>query len=261
MKEMSIDNCKMCAANILRIVDQVCKENELDYFVFYGTLLGAVRHKGFIPWDDDIDIIMPRKDYDSLAQVMENNSYGLFFMRPENTSDTIYPHGKMIDTSTELYVHGYKHVDGYGVGIDIFPIDYLSNNRLLRTIKIKYALLLRKLIEHSASTTVEKGSSYYLTIKRYIAFYLTRVLDTNKLINKLNTLNIKNKPSSYYGVAWDRALPKELLFNAKRMPFEDFYVNVPNDSLYFLKELFGDYLKYPPVEEQVPKHHYDAYYK
>lgn len=260
MRSLELDECKMMVANILQRVDQICRKNGLTYFVMYGTLLGVVRHKGFIPWDDDIDIVMPRGDYDTLAKLVDDENY-LRFMRIEETPDTIYPHGKIIDQRTDMYIHGYRHVDGYGIGIDVFPLDYMSDNVIKRNISIKYALLLRKLIEHSACVSVSKSNSLLRQTVKYIVFAITRLMNTQKLIRCLDSINKKNKESHYMGVSWDAAIPIDKLFMPNNMLFEDFEVMVPHDYDYLLKVKYGDYMKLPPESEQVPKHHYDCYIK
>ena len=99
MKRLSVEEYKQIEIEILIKVDKICRENNINYFLFAGTLIGAVRHKGFIPWDDDIDISMLRSDYDKLAYIIQNNDYGLNFIRIEENPDTIYPYGKICDKS------------------------------------------------------------------------------------------------------------------------------------------------------------------
>ena len=260
MRKLGLEECKAFAADILYRVDKICRDNNLTYFVLYGTLLGVVRHNGFIPWDDDIDIVMPREDYDTLAKLVKDDKY-LRFLRIEETKDTIYPHGKMIDTRTEMFIHGYRHVEEYGIGIDIFPLDYMNDNSMIRSFYIKYAFFLRKLVEHSANTSVSKCDSLPRQMARFIVYALTRVMNTQKLIKRLDSLNKHNKKSHYMGVAWDAALPVDKLFEPVDLQFEYFKVMAPKDYDYLLKVKFGNYMKLPPEEEQIPKHHYDCFVK
>ena len=262
MKEtLSLDQVKTIAANILRDVDKLCRENNLTYFVFYGTLLGTVRHKGFIPWDDDIDIIMPRADYNKIIALFKKNIGRLRLICPENDRATIYPHGKIVDTGTDLYIKGFRHVPGYGIGIDVFPIDYMSNDEQINKRRIKRAFLMRRLIGHSAATSIGKASSVTQFLKKSFAFIVSRFINTYSMICQLNSYNRDNGVSNYMGVAWDIPLPVEKLFPPKRLEFEGFTVCGPSDPDYFLTLIFGNYMQLPPIEEQVPKHHYDAFLK
>ncbi|MBP5433109.1 LicD family protein [Ruminococcus sp.] len=260
MRNLELEDVKRIAAGILKRIDKACRENGLTYFVMYGTLLGVVRHKGFIPWDDDIDIVMPRKDFNKLSELFRNDEY-LRFITIENTKDTIYPHGKMVDTRTELYLDTYRHVEGYGIGVDVFPMDYMPDDPKKRKLGIKYALFLRRLIEHSAATSVTKSGSFGRNAARQLAFWATRCLNTQKLIKKLDRLNLKNKKSGYMGSAWDVPFPVNELFDPVDLPFEDFQVMAPKDYDHLLRLKFGNYMKLPPKSEQVPKHHYKCWLK
>lgn len=257
-EQLSLEQVKNIAAKILMETDKICRENNLIYFVFYGTLLGTVRHKGFIPWDDDIDIIMPREDYNKLIALFHNNLGHLCLICPENNKDTIYPHGKIVDTRTELFVKGYRHVPDYGIGIDVFPIDYMLDDETENMKRIKKAFLMRRLIEHSAATSMGKANSFRQQVKKAFAFMASRFVNTYYMICKLNSYNRDNKISSHMGVAWDASLPVDKLFPPQNLEFEGFKVYAPNDPDYFLTLKFGDYMQLPPVEDQVPKHHYKA---
>ena len=128
MKKMNLDDLKNCEFDILCYVDSICRELGLRYTLIGGTLLGAVRHKGFIPWDDDIDISMPRPDYEKFIDYCVSNEsrYRLITNKTEPNWKDIY--AKLIDTKTELHEQltnrfEYKN----GVFIDIFPVDALSD--------------------------------------------------------------------------------------------------------------------------------------
>ena len=99
-KQLTMEEYKQVELGILIKIDKICREHNINYFLYAGTLLGAVRHQGFIPWDDDIDISMLREDYDKLAKIIQNGDYGINFIRIEENPDTIYPYGKICDTTT-----------------------------------------------------------------------------------------------------------------------------------------------------------------
>ena len=130
MKEIGIEELKRIQIGILKHLDAFCNENNLKYFMCGGTLLGAVRHKGFIPWDDDIDIMMKREDYDKLIELYpknDNSNFKLFSYELDKSFP--YPFAKMDDFRTifeEEINDSYK----IGVNIDIFPIDYITEDEL-----------------------------------------------------------------------------------------------------------------------------------
>lgn len=122
MKQMTIDEVKKVQLQILSHVAKFCDENGICYWIDSGTLLGAIRHKGYIPWDDDIDIGMLREDYDRFSEIFNKANSTYHFLCIENTPDFYLPHGKVCDSETILYEpdeNGYKSA----VNIDIFVYD------------------------------------------------------------------------------------------------------------------------------------------
>ena len=124
----TVEELQKIELEILKYIDKVCKENNLTYFLAYGTLIGAIRHKGFIPWDDDVDIQMPRDDYNKLCDILkeENGRYKL--LDHKEGLGYIYPFAKVIDSNTRLIETGLTETVNMGVYIDIFPIDGTPND-------------------------------------------------------------------------------------------------------------------------------------
>ena len=124
MKRISFEEAKRVELDILLHVAKFCDEHGLRYFLAYGTLIGAVRHKGFIPWDDDIDIQMPREDYEKLLELYpkENTDEKYFLLAPE-MKGAHHPYAKIIDTRTVKKELGAKKNNPLGVDIDVFPLD------------------------------------------------------------------------------------------------------------------------------------------
>lgn len=129
MKELSIDDIREIELQILNYIDEVCKDNKLRYYLLGGTLLGAIRHGGFIPWDDDIDIIMPRNDYDTLLSIINetNNKYKVLAYKYKK--EYYYPFAKIVDSSTMVVESNTIATNNMGVWVDIFPIDNLPNDK------------------------------------------------------------------------------------------------------------------------------------
>ena len=133
MKRIDTSEMKLIEMSILNEIDRFCKERGITYFLFVGTLLGAVRHKGFIPWDDDIDICMKREDYEKFFHDFNiNRDDCLFAVNYKNDDEYYLASGKVIDTRTLLIEE--KDAAPIGVYVDVFPMDRLPNNKF----KFKY---------------------------------------------------------------------------------------------------------------------------
>lgn len=263
MKRLSVEEYKQVELNILIKVDKICREKNINYFLFGGTLIGAVRHKGFIPWDDDIDISMLREDYNRLAYVIQNEDYGLNFLRIEENSDTIYPYGKICDKNTVIEEMNFKNVVGYGVFIDVFPFDYLPEDKQARTkLKRKY-FRMYQLLTHSSRTGYVKTNSVITNIKRSLAFHLSKMFNTNYLVNKMNSdfIELNAQKSNLVGLAWAFAWSIEDYQSTSEVMFEGHSFLAPKNPDRVLKTHFGDYMKLPPENERVIKHTLICYKK
>ena len=131
-EEITIREMQQIESDILRSFSMYCEENGLRYYAAYGTLLGAIRHKGFIPWDDDVDVMMPRKDYEQLIGGNNNIEGRYSIISRKNKADFPYAFAKCIDNYTEMEEMTYRF-GKIGVYIDIFPLDGMSNNAIKRT--------------------------------------------------------------------------------------------------------------------------------
>ena len=132
MKKLSIKEIQSLELDIIRAFDCFAKEQHLRWYLAGGTLIGAVRHQGFIPWDDDIDIMMPREDYEKMLKTFRHERYRLSECR--KSSEAAIPFAQIYDSQTFLKWKKVKDPD-LGVFIDIFPIDFCPDGKLLRTIK------------------------------------------------------------------------------------------------------------------------------
>lgn len=243
---------------LLKVIDHICRDNNIEYWLDGGTLLGAIRHKGFIPWDDDIDIAMMRDDFKRFMQVV--NDYlpeDMVMQTPESDPGyfklaTSY---KVRDTKSFFLEEKEDGTEPYhlGVWVDIFVYDHLPDSRQKRSIYKYFAKKIFKL--KRAKHSVEKNyHGYYLY--RFIAQFLSmEVLDkiTNYFIVKSNTIY-----SELIGFGYDSSLKriyeKEKFFPLIEVEFEGISFFAPNDYDYYLNETYGDYMQLPPLEEQEPKH-------
>ena len=128
LREIHSEEFKPILVDMLKTIDKFCSDNNLKYFLAYGTLLGAVRHKGFIPWDDDIDIIMPRSDYQKFIQYFNKGtqSHTLQVVDCYSTNNYYLPFAKLIHTGT-VVLENVNNAIPLGVFIDVFPLDNMTD--------------------------------------------------------------------------------------------------------------------------------------
>ena len=255
---------------IFKAFAKVCEKHHLQYFLVGGSALGAIRHKGFIPWDDDIDVGMPRKDYDKFVELQAEFECTPYFIQTwKSDPHYIYNYGKLRDSSTTFIENTYtNHRINHGVWIDIFPIDGFSKTikprekfkkKILYIWLNVYFAYLPALMKHIRKSTFFKdlffnivaGLFYIFDIAHYRNKYIDRYakkisLKECKMAGNLFGFNMKRE-----------AMPIELFQEYVKLPFEDIEVNVLKDYDTYLRNLYGDYMKLPPVEKQVG-HHYNT---
>lgn len=262
MRKIGMEEYKSIVLDVLVKIDTICRKNGLKYMLMYGTLIGAVRHKGFIPWDDDIDIAMPREDYYKLAEIIGKNDFGINFLTIDNCPDTIYPYGKICDTRTVVKEKNFKQVSGYGAFVDVFPLDYMPDDQAER---IKYCKKCRSLIiwiTHSSRTGYAHSGSLKTNLSRALAFYIGKAINTQRLIRKLDGLlkrfNLENGKTSYLGLPWgyyaDKLYPASMLEELTEVEFEGHRFFAPKEYDKVLRMRYGDYMKLPPENERVYLH-------
>jgi len=242
----------------LEILDEfvsICEENNLSYFLTAGTLLGAVRHKGFIPWDDDVDVAMPRKDYELLLDIYDkkiNESYYVVSYRTKTKAGNYCKHFSRFCKSCTLYAEKNKEPDGYtGIFIDIWPFD----KSILFFASLQYNLikLFLKLCRIKAGINLYYSKWKYSLGKFFCLFLSVNFL--NNIHRKLYLIFNKNKTkyitffSALYG-AKRETHKYNIIYPLDKILFEEKYYNVPNNYDRFLKDLYGNYMILPPVENQ-----------
>ncbi len=262
MKELTLDELKRTELDILKYIDKVCEENNITYFLDSGTLLGAVRHKGFIPWDDDIDIIVLRKDYDHLFDLLKNGErYKMVWYK--NEKNYVQPYGKVCDTETVVVERAKTSTETqYGVFVDVFPIDNYPDGALARKIylaKCKFYRLLRAKAYFS-----EPGSSFV----GKIAAIAVKGKDPAYFLKRLNDVasKYKNKKTECARhVVATTSLAKlgysSWFEDGGKMQFEDAEFSVPKGYKEYLEMMYGDYMQLPPEDKRHPQHTFTAYKK
>ena len=265
MSQMSRDEFKAVLLDILCKVDKICRENNITYCLHFGTLLGAVRHKGFIPWDDDIDIMMPLEDYDRLCDIIRKNDFGLNFIRIEEQKDTCFPFGKICDSNTSIIEGNLRPIAGYGAYIDVFP-QYkipIGSNRWNNWKKWR---LLQRIGAYSKLSTFTKTDNTKTNIGRAVEFFLSRLISTKLVVEKV--VNSSRKADRQgelcneflYGDLWEKyRFEPDVFQNQVDVEFEGHKFLGTNCPDKVLRYLYGNYMELPPEEDRIPIHNLKCY--
>lgn len=262
---ISQDELKAIELDILKNVDQYCKDNKLTYYLAYGTLLGAIRHNGFIPWDDDIDIKMPRKDYERFIESFSLKGFSVYSHR--HTKNYLYPFAKVSNDKTVLIEKSHrKPFEGLGVYIDVFPVDNLPDNRVLRYICTGISRIFRY-IYISKTINVDKTQkiSRYVTSK--LIRLVTSLISTHSILLMWDKLLMKYQNNKQFlgcmvwGYGKREVMRSEEVLPPSHAYFEGCQFSAPYNADYYLKTLYNDYMKLPPTEKQVTHHDFVAEYK
>ena len=253
---MNIESIKKVELDILIEVAEYCRKHNLKYALFYGTLLGAVRHKGFIPWDDDIDIIMPRKDYNEF--IRNFHSYSLKVADCFRTKDYFYPFAKVFNPEYPILEKSRFNCN-LGIYIDIFPVDSISKTKC-----DKYRnkqLILHKTWSRAIDTknvvsksVIRKLFSCFFTVKRTQKIAQLMEKNANKYSDSdlcIKTIYLDAQKKGLIDLGMD-------IFDTEEIAFEDRNFEVPKNKDYCLKLLYGDYMKLPPIEKRVFSHSFEV---
>lgn len=262
--ELNDNQLKSTLVEILAEFDKICKENNLKYSIAGGTLLGAVRHKGFIPWDDDIDVIMLRPDYDKLID-LQYESENYIIKHYKYSKDYYYVFSKMMDKRTKLEEFGRAEKD-MGVYIDIMPLDYLPDDKGKWPKIFKTAKFDKKLVDKIGSD-LTFNRSFSLKYAAKLLFKLI-IFPFKKTILSF----IEKRMSKYefgdccsnlvYNIYGSKAVfPTDLFNDITYLDFENIKAAAFKDYDKYLKALFNNYMELPPEEERVTHHNFIAYKK
>ncbi|MBD3107613.1 LicD family protein [Bacillus sp. AGMB 02131] len=252
---------------ILKDVVKICEENNLRYFLMGGTFLGAVRHKGFIPWDDDIDIAMPREDYENFFEIVDQKLHGDYIYKnfKKGNEKTIY-FSRVENINFEIEDNSAIKKRIRNAWIDIFPLDGMPNNRLVRFFHKIRLLYLRVTLQYSQFSVIVNQNlpnrplheNILIKIGKMINF--ERILDTEKCMNKLDiALKKYNYHNSKYVVNFMGAYKfkemflREIYDDTEKYEFETEQLIAPKNFNFVLSQMYGDYMT-PPREDAKNKH-------
>ena len=236
--------------------------NDIKYYANGGTALGAVRHEGFIPWDDDIDIMLPREDYEKLVGLMEGKIIDKYTIETpySKSKDYLYTYSKFYDTTTTL-IENVSNGLHRGIYIDIFPLDGVGNSKeeVMRTFKKidKFNMFIT-----SRVCNWRKGRRLYKNLAIVIAKLIPNfIIDNKKLVQKFDKeCRKKSYNNSKFVVncsgdfRYKGIMDKSILGNPVEHVFEDTKIFVPQNVIGYLEQVFGDWEKLPPEDKRCTTH-------
>lgn len=239
---------------LLREFDRICRENNIKYSLDGGTLLGAVRHQGFIPWDDDADVMMTRGEYEKFYRICQTELNKSKFFLQEFRTDTEYRWGysKLRKNNTIFLREGQEQIKCHtGVCIDIFIFDAVPDNCIHRRIHWAECFIIRKGL-YSVVGQNKEHNTFFRMIYRLMSKlprsfwvkWLTHLINTSKDGQLVSHLTYPNRKEIRYGVS------KSYYTNYVDIMFEGYKFSVLKDYDQYLRELFDDYMEIPPESER-----------
>lgn len=234
MEQKQVREAQKVMLRLLKEFDRICKRHKLCYWVDHGTLLGAVRHEGFIPWDDDLDVTMPREDYEKFLKLAESELPQTIFLQTKKSDPYTHVHHAKLRDRHSTYIEDWeegKTIHSHqGIFIDIFPVNYISRSK---------SNMYRRMVGLS-----KLFCNRYLRVDP-IAEWFISVL--NSYHNGNNDYIVSGGENMHYVTH----VPKETVFPLGELMFEGMVVPVPNDTSAYLSSIFGkDYMTPPPKEKR-----------
>lgn len=256
MNKRILRKVQMLEIEILDEIVRICDENNINYYLIAGTLIGAVRHKGFIPWDDDLDIAMMRDDYEKFLNVCESSLNNRFIIDSHETSKIYYRLAAKVRIKNSIYMQRdlKKYKGEQGIWIDILPLDNINKpNTFKEFFQATVKSILEVAIENKRKIDISEKSKYKVIIaKLFSIFPINLLIEIQKDImmfdNNENNNYIVNFASKYNYKR--QTFKKELWEKTIDAEFEGKYYKIPIGYDEILKSIYGDYMEIPPKSKQ-----------
>ena len=260
----SLQKLHSCQLLLVEEIKRICEENNIKYFIIAGTLLGAVRHSGFIPWDDDMDIGMLREDYERFINACEKQLGDKFFLQ---TTDTDPAYGlnfaKLLLNDTVLVERvTSKNSCRKGVYVDIFPFDSAPNEKELVSRHSKKIYYLRRLLLAKQNYSVCQKGEYIKALVYFVLKVISKFYSHDSLCNALEkeiTRYNNQKTEKIVNVGGAYGYEKETLLrkwvdSTVLLSFEGMELSAPADYKEYLEYFYGDYMTPPPKDKRYDRH-------
>lgn len=259
MKELNEVQKKLL--EMLSFFDSYCQENNITYYVAGGTLLGAMRHQGFIPWDDDIDVVVPRPDYEKLMKSFSDKEGKYILESPyDGNDDFLFTYSKLYDRTTTVS-ENVRPICTRGLYIDIFPLDGIGDDDWVNNYKQFDRL---NMLMMTRTCSVRKGRGFakncsIILMRLVPQFILNNKKLSIKLDKKASKFSYEN--SKYAGnlmgaYRYKEIMEKHIFGKPVRLKYEDIYVNAPEKSVEYLKHIYGKWGELPPENKRGGAHSY-----
>lgn len=255
--ENSTREIQLKLLELMKIFHKVCERNKITYYMLGGTMLGAVRHKGFIPWDDDMDVGLPRQEYEKLLSLPQSEwPNNIYIKTPYNSTDLIFPYSKLMDINTTIVEDRLNGIVE-GVYIDIFPLDGAGNSTIAARIKFYFSYWKQGLLYNNQDYGMKK------TILRRTVQKYAKKQDIKKLYRDVEKWM---KRSDFYrssivgnfSGSWrlKEFMKKEYMGSPVLYRFENTDLYGPENADKYLTSLYGEYMRLPPIDERKSHHRF-----
>lgn len=262
MKKLSEKEIQSYICELLKKYVRFCNDNHLTYYIAYGSLLGTIRHKGFIPWDNDLDVMMPREDYIKFITLAKDTSE--FQIKEKSVvHGYMYDYAKITDGITKIETVYMKDIKDMGIFIDIFPMDlaYIPDEKYA-SVKKKIDFNHSMMIMSGSKKIRPSGNGFRMFVKRF-AYMYAKIRGTSHWLDEKDRIIADNQKelanANKYIVGEDIISCKYFVGESVEKEFENIPVACPHDFSGLLTELYGDFMQLPPVEKQVSTHDFEAY--
>lgn len=268
-QKIDLEQLKLIELDLLKAVNKICEKENFRYSLGGGTLLGAVRHQGFIPWDDDIDIMMPRPDYDAFIAYCLSHDVPFKVLSWETDKNYVDMSAKLYNPQTILADEKIVGGSDIGVNIDVFPIDGLGGTYKKAKKAFKSTAFKRNLMIATQWKKFfrSKTHAWYYEPFRFAFFVLSRFVNKRKLFDKIQKRYTKiDFNSVHFAAAIGGAyrekeiLPQDVFTEYTELPFEGINFKAIAQYDKYLSSIYGDYMTLPPEEKRVSHHTFKAYY-